>query len=123
MTEVESHDTVIHGRRQVLFHLPAELKVALQEVLRREGKTLTDFYREVTEEYVKAHASGNPGVPLDRFFENPTYRACPTILTMEGRDWSADDVEDLRRYRAIMVKELGRINAKIPVREESATHE
>ena len=86
-----------------------ELHDRLIEVLDREAKAYTKWVHEQATEYVKRHGAGNPAVPLTKFLEDATYRACPTILEMEGANWKAYDQVDLARFERIIVKEMFKI--------------
>ena len=97
------------AKKPTMFNFDAELKDTLFAILHREGKSFTEWIHDQAKEYVKRHGAGNPAVPLQKWMDDPEYIACPTLLEMEGFNWKIFDLEDLRRFEAILIKERNRI--------------
>jgi hypothetical protein len=51
----------------------------LEIILKREGREYTDFVRECSVAYVKAHGEGNPSFSITKWVDEPTLRALPTL--------------------------------------------
>ena len=108
LVDKDSHQ---QGIQSILVNLPGDQRDRLRTLLFRERKTMTEFFREAVTAYLKAHESGNPAVPLDKFIADPHYVACPTLLeahrfnvrTMATADidaWSADAYRFHQRLQA-----------------------
>jgi hypothetical protein len=57
----------------------------LRVIAAREGKSQSQLIFSLVEGYVKAHAEGNPSFKLDKWAEDPGFKAMPTLL---GKDTS-----------------------------------
>jgi len=51
----------------------------LEVIAARERKKTSELIVQILEDYVKAHAEGNPAFSLDKWQENPDFQAVPTI--------------------------------------------
>lgn len=57
-------------KRMDAFYVPEEFEIILKElkeILKREGKSLSEWIRENAERYVAVHAHGNPQLRIDKF--------------------------------------------------------
>jgi hypothetical protein len=68
-------------RRTITAYLEAEELAALEQIRWREHKGISDIIRLAIAEYVKAHAEGNETFRLDKWTEDPEFKAIPTILS------------------------------------------
>lgn len=51
----------------------------LKQVAKREGRPVSDIIVSLAEDYVVRHGSGNPAFTLDKWLENPSFIAFPTL--------------------------------------------
>ena len=64
------------------FSYKSDKEAVMQElevIAARERKKTSELIVQILEEYVKAHAEGNPAFSLDKWQENPDFQAVPTI--------------------------------------------
>lgn len=54
---------------------------ALEKIRWREHKERTEILRVAIQEYVRNHAEGNSTFKLDKWNEDPNFKAIPTILS------------------------------------------
>jgi hypothetical protein len=54
-------------------------------ICRRDGKPLNSIIQNFMEDYIKAHGEGNSTFKLDKWAEDPNFKAMPTLL---GKDSS-----------------------------------
>jgi hypothetical protein len=61
------------------FYVPEEFEITLKElkeILKREGKSLSEWIRENAERYVAVHAHGNPQLRIDKFTGEVKEKVC-----------------------------------------------
>jgi len=70
----------------VHYSVPMEFLEILEEfkkIAKREGKTVSELFRDAVIEYTKRHGSGNPISALDKWAEQPSFKAYPAV----DSDW------------------------------------
>jgi hypothetical protein len=76
-----------------LLPIYAEFK----KIAAREGKTMSELIREFILDYVKKHGEGNPIYKLDKWQDNPSFKAYPALDSdWEQANLSAFDDNDLQ---------------------------
>jgi len=50
-----------------------------KKIAKREGKPLAQLIKQQLAKYVKEHGEGNPAFPLDKWTEQPDFKAFPTL--------------------------------------------
>ena len=90
---------------------------------RREGKPLSHIITDKLKEHLRVHGEGNPVYVLDKFIENPDFKAVPA--TMETKDtWvkfcqnTTDKTLKELEYQGMMIQVIARCYAKIDDPEE-----
>jgi hypothetical protein len=53
----------------------------LEEIHWRERKSVSEIVREAIDEWIRNHAEGNSTFSLDKWQENPEFKAIPTLLS------------------------------------------
>jgi hypothetical protein len=91
------------------IYLDAAILEAARAVAARENRSLSQLAEDLFTEYLKAHAAGNPSVPLDKFLSNPRYVACPTLLEAHHFNVRTISQEDLPGWRAATFRFLKRL--------------
>ena len=93
------------------------------KVARRENRALSTIIMEKLKEYVKIHGEGNPVYVLDKFIENPNFKAVPA--TMETKEkWikfcqnTTDKTLKELEYQGMMIQIIARAYAQIKGSEE-----
>lgn len=71
----------------------------LMKIASREGRPVSQILLDLAEEYIRKHASGNPGFSLDKWLDNEGFIAFPTL----GELWGADK---LARLPVDMLRQL-----------------
>jgi hypothetical protein len=51
----------------------------MKEIAKREGRPLSAIIWSLLEEYVKKHGEGNPSFRLEKWIEQPNFKAFPTL--------------------------------------------
>lgn len=64
---------------KVYFFMPKALKLELQLLAKREGKTLKEILNEQAADYVKVHKEGNPQHLMLKFLENEDFKGFPAM--------------------------------------------
>jgi len=86
----------------------------LEETLKREGKEYTDFVRECSQNYVKAHGEGNPCFPIDKWVDEPTFKALPTLAMSASKYCFDIDPKLAIEVRDLARQWVGETSKKIP---------
>ena len=60
---------------------------ALEEIKWRERKSKSEIIRIAIEEYINNHLEGNNAFTLDKWQEDPNFRAVPTLLS-DAEKWN-----------------------------------
>lgn len=66
------------------FSYPADMRTILKEldiIAVREDKTRSELVCNLIKDYVKAHSEGNSTFKLDKWQEDPEFKAIPTLLS------------------------------------------
>ncbi len=71
----------------------------LEKVLRREKKQFSEWAREQTVIYAKAHGKGNPTFALDRWASDPAFKAWPTA-------WQDPPLKELKNFSVKELREM-----------------
>ena len=51
----------------------------IKKLAHKEGKSASDVAREAFRDYIKKHGNGNPAFVLEKWIENPRFKAFPTL--------------------------------------------
>ena len=93
------------------------------KIAKREGKPLSTIIMDKLKEYRRVHGEGNPVYVLDKFIENPDFKAVPA--TMETKDkWTkfcqntTDKTLKELEYQGMMIQIIARAYAQIKGSEE-----
>lgn len=73
--------------KHIGFIISIEEAKMLKVIAQREGKSISQIAREVLSEYVKAHAAGNTQFLLEKWYEDPTFHALPTLGEVQPADY------------------------------------
>src|SRR5437867_16337 len=71
----------------------------LEKVLKREKKQFSEWAREQTVLYAKAHGKGNPAFALDRWATDPAFKAWPTA-------WQDPSLQEVKNLTTKELKEM-----------------
>ena len=63
------------------FYLSEDQIKALEEAHWRERKSVSEIAREAIDDWLRNHAEGNSTFKLDKWQENPEFKAIPTLLS------------------------------------------
>ncbi len=66
------------SEKLVNFRWDEEKYETLKDVARKERRDIKDVIGDVLDDYIKAHADGNPQFTIDQF-EDPNFVACPAF--------------------------------------------
>ena len=69
------------------FYLSEDQIQALKEAHWRERKSESEIVREAIDEWLRNHAEGNSTFRLDKWQEDPQFKAIPTLLSAHEK-WS-----------------------------------
>lgn len=69
------------------FYLSESQIKALEDIHWRERKSVSEIVREAIDDWLKNHAEGNSTFKLDKWQENPEFKAIPTLLS-DPLKWS-----------------------------------
>jgi hypothetical protein len=58
----------------------------LKEIAKREGKPISAIIFTLIEDYLKKHGEGNPSFRLDKWVEQPNFKAFPTLGEIPNYD-------------------------------------
>lgn len=86
---------------KVYFFMPKALKLELQLLAKREGKTLKEILNEQAADYVKVHKEGNPQHLMLKFLENDDFKGFPAM---------GIDFEKKKNYSSKYLQNDGRLN-------------
>ena len=67
-------------RKEIANRVEAQSYTELQIILKREGKTFSNWLDEKIKDEVKVHGSGNPVYSLENWTDNPEFVAIPALL-------------------------------------------
>ena len=65
---------------QLNTRVPSELKKNIKVIAARENTTVEEIIIKQLEEYVKVHGEGNPVYALDKWVDEPNFKAVPALL-------------------------------------------
>ena len=71
----------------------------LEKVLKREKKQFSEWAREQTVLYAKAHGRGNPAFSIDHWATDPTFKAWPTA-------WQVPPLDEIKGLSTKELKEM-----------------
>lgn len=93
------------------------------EIIRREGRSLSEVFREFVKEYVKRHESGNPQAKITRFVEIPDLPALPTVPSRyEVEDWLKFREDELIEIAASYKVAIARIERALMIKRGLEGH-
>lgn len=83
---------------QIGPRIPKNLKTEIDLICVREGTDFQEVVKKCLEEYVKVHGEGNPVYALDKWVEEPKFKAVPALLenTNKWMDFLVNCKEELR---------------------------
>ena len=83
---------VVHKGKEPIFD-------EFKKIAKREGKSMAQVLHDLVEEHVKKHGEGNPTYTMEKFLQNPTFKAFPTIGETPSADWVKKmDKQDLQQF-------------------------
>ena len=92
------------------------------KVARRENKALSTIIMEKLTEYVKVHGEGNPVYVLDKWVDNPDFKAVPAALESKEK-WiefckhCPDETLKEIEYAGMILGIIARAYMKVPKKE------
>ena len=93
------------------------------KIARREGKPLSHIIGDKLKEYIRVHGEGNPVYVLDKFIEDPDFKAVPATMVKKEK-WvkfcqnTTDQTLKELEYQGMMIQIIARCYAQIPAGDE-----
>ena len=93
------------------------------EIVQREGRSLSEVFREFMHEYVRRHESGNPQAKITKFVEVPNLPALPTIPSRyKVEDWLRFREDELIEIAASYKVAISRIERALALKRGLTGH-
>lgn len=109
------------NRKTITITLEEEDLQKLDKIRWRERKERTDITRQAILDYIKIHGEGNDTYPLDKWNENPEFKATPAYFTHDlkwRRYYEECDLKGRAEFR-IQYNKMGRQVNNVEFNEKS----